>query len=242
MVEYFNTHNFIVHISIDGENSARDLSIVPNWDKIRKIKRVGTAITFYKENSDIHEISEYIDSLNVISNKDFLGPSNHFFNFIHSTKKTNIVSNKDLAKQYVIQICTQLEYEFIKFKRTNIFNIFLKSIFRKYVMQETMTGARCCREEEFAIDVAGNILPCSYTSESIGTIFEKIDWDKVSERYVPSKCKKCELFNICGNYCLADITELECYIMKKINKHFNKLMIKYDIPYETFKDLEGRCK
>lgn len=83
-----------------------------------------------------------------------------------------------------------------------------------------------------SLDVAGNILPCPYMAKSVGTIFEPVNWNKLKVECAKPECLTCELYQVCGCYCHVDITGFECYIMKKVNAHFHKLMDKYNITYD----------
>ena len=238
IVDFCNQHRFKFFISLDGENSTRDLSKPIQWDLIKQLRQCGTAVTFYRENQDIRKT---LNSLNLVKEKyltisDWMWSS--YPNFVHSTEKTGALSDRALADSYVSQM-TELAEEAFKLHKEGKTVGFLGRLFIDYVKLSRANGVRCCSDMYISILADGTICSCPYTLDKVGDIFhlDEIDWDEIKEKYCRESCKTCELFDVCKNYCLANITDDECYIMKKMHKNMVKLMEKYNISYEEFDEI-----
>lgn len=241
IVNFCNKHRIMVNISIDGINTTRDISKPIQWEYISKLWLSTSVVTFYEETKDIRKS---LESLNEIKRKYLtVKPSiwSSFPNFVHSTKKTGILSTKELAKDYVLQM-TQLADEafniYVTISKRQYMSIFLKRIFSTFIEIKNTNGIACCNENNICILADGTICACTYTYEKVGSIFnlEEIDWNKIKNDYIHEKCKTCSIFNICRNKCCVEITDNLCYIMREMNKNIKELMEKYDISYYEYKE------
>ena len=239
MVEWFNRYHLHYAISLDGIHTTRDMSKPIQWDLIKKLRRVGTAVTFYKENSNIRETLA-----SLIEYKKKYMPSmpadiySSFPNFVHSTAQTGILSNKELADSYISQVVEILEETMQLFKEGKNTG-FLDSAYMHFMHERDCNGIRCVNDVFVPMLADGTICACPYTFEKIGDIFhvDEIDWQKIKEKYTIKKCLSCDLFSICGNYCCMNITDDECYIMHQIHDKMKTLMQKYNITVEELRNL-----
>ena len=237
IVDFCNQYNFFFHISLDGIHTTRDTSKPICWDLIKQLRFCGTAVTFYKENSNILET---LNSLNDIKrNYLTVGPAiwSSFPNFVHSTSKTGILSDRALADSYIAQLTIMLRRAIWIYKERNGHTtIFLKRAFHEFVQKKSMNGVFCCNDESIAILADGTICVCPYTYEKAGDVFhlDKIDWNIIKDLYTKETCKTCELFHVCGNRCCMDVTDNQCYIMRNMHKNFVEIMKKNGITYEEF--------
>lgn len=239
IVQFCNQYHFMVSISMDGIGSTRDLSKPIQWDLIKKLSCTGTAVTFYRETSNIRES---LESLNEVKEKyltaiPFIWSS--FPNFVHSTDRTGILSDAALAKSYVEQL-TELADEafgnYVNLMERKSMPAFLKRIFLEFVQVKKTNGVACCNEGKVCILADGTICACPYTYKKVGDIlrFDDIDWDKIKAEYTHEKCRECPIFNVCRNRCCMEVTENQCYIMKQMNRNILGLMEKYQISYDEF--------
>ena len=241
IVDFCNQYKFLYFISLDGIDTTRDMSKPILWDLIKQLKSCATTVTFYRENQNIQKT---LESLNDIKKLYLTAPAwiySSFPNFVHSTEKTGILSDKELADSYIKQMTTIAEKAFILYKNNRVTG-FLKSLFINFVKKKGFHGIRCCNDTYVPILADGTICACPYTFDRVGDIFhlDEIDGDKIKTDFTKKECASCELFDICGNYCCKEIIDSECYIMKKIHKNILDLMNKYDITYdELYKSLSN---
>ena len=238
IVDYCNEHRIAVSISMDGTNTTRDTSKPVQWEQIKKLWLCYTAVTFYKETSNIRES---LESLNEVKEKyltvrPFIWSS--FPNFVHSTEKTGALSDRALAESYVAQMTELAEESFdLYVKSGGIFvTAFFRRLFTEFIKVKKTRGVACCNNGRISMLADGTICVCPYTYEKIGDIFhfDDIDWDNVKADYTHEKCKVCPIFNVCRNRCCMEITDNQCYIMREMNKNIKGLMEKYGVSYEEF--------
>lgn len=237
-IMFLNQYNCQIILSYDGEDSERDLSITPNYKLFSKLKQSGPiASLVYNKNMDLRKLSNDIRNFRINNNLvKFVKNTGAFFpNFVHQTKDN---PNKDITKDTVIEYCKQLaillEEDMINYKNGNNINqlgILECLTFIKFKKKEYENGFSCCNESMLNLTIEGNFLLCPYGSIKVGDIYNGIDWNLVNS-YKPDRCKKCELWDICRNQCIANVTDNECYIYKVIYKHYKKLLKKYDIKEE----------
>lgn len=237
IVDFCNKHEIYCYISIDGINSARDVSKSVRWDLIRRLWFCGHGVTIYRENQNIRETLESLTPIKerYLTVKPDIWSS--FPNFVHSTSKTGLLSDRKLAVSFVRQI-TELTKEALElFKNKGIMTMFLKSAYSRYVKETQIFGVNCCNDTFVAVLADGTVCVCPYTFEKVGDLFhlDEIDWKLIHKKYTRPACSSCSLFNVCGNYCCANITDDECYIMRALNKNIISLMQEYNI---TSDDLE----
>ena len=233
IVDFFNAYNFYVFISLDGLHSTRDNSKPIRWDLIRKLRHSGTAVTFYRENANIRAT---LESLNTLKSRYLTFPAtiySSFPNFVHSTAGTGKISDRQLADSYIAQISEILEEAFVLFKKGQSTG-FIESAFMRFVQNHNYHGIHCANAKYFPLLADGTICSCPYTFDKIGDIFhlDAIDWDAVKQKYSRLQCSSCKLFSICGNSCCMNITDDECYIMRKLYQVMLHYMDIYDVSYD----------
>lgn len=233
IVDFCNSHNFHVFISLDGKNSTRDDSSPIRWDLIRSLKRCDTAVTVYRENMDIRGT---LGSLNGLKRRYLTSAPtvfSSFPNFVHSTSKSGALSDRGLAESYVNQVAELSEEAFRIYKDGDL-TPFLENLFARFVKVRDSRGIHCCNDYYVSVLADGRICVCPYTFEVIGDIFrfDDIDWDKVREKYSRPGCRSCGLFGVCGNCCCMNVTDDECYIMKALHGNTVRLMEKHGVTYE----------
>ena len=80
IVNFCNQHKIKVAISLDGLRSTRDMSKPIPWDLVKQIWSCGTAVTFYKENSDIFKsLTSMLPILLLCKANTFLPTASHIF-------------------------------------------------------------------------------------------------------------------------------------------------------------------
>lgn len=234
IVNFINQYNFFVGISLDGIHSVRDISKPIPWDLIKQLKLSGAVVTFYKENQNIRET---LTSLNILK-KQYLSivPTiwSSFPNFVHSTSKTGILSDKALADSYIQQMTALFEEALQIYKQKSVIVPFLKRSFEEFVKVKINKGVFCCNDAKLLLLADGTICICPYTYEIVGDIFhlDELNWDKIRNTYSRPQCKSCNLFTVCGNRCCQDITDNQCYIMRQMNSNLMSLMEQYNVSYE----------
>ena len=232
IVDFCNQYRFFFYISADGLGSTRDESKPIRWDLIKQLKFSAVTTTFYKENANIRKTLESLNGVkeNVTVDSDIYSS---FPNFVHSTHKTGVLSDRALADSYINQMA-EIADEALRLYKNGKRNEFVEGLFARFVKRRKLNGIRCCNDRYVSVLVDGTVYACPYVLEKIGDIFhlDEIDWKAVKEKYTRKGCSTCELFEVCGNSCWANITDDECYIMKKMHKIVVDLMKKYDISYE----------
>ena len=235
IVDFCNQYNFLFHISMDGIDSTRDMSKPVKWELIKQLKFCGTAVTFYKENSDIRKtlksLNEYKEKYLSINSAIW----SSFPNFVHSIN--TVLSDKELADLYIVQMTDLIKDAVQIYKKNNKHaTIFLKRAFNEFVKVKSMNGVFCCRDNNILMLADGTVCSCPYTFNKIGDIFHlnDINWNEIKERYSRNSCKRCDIFTVCGNRCHEDITDNLCYVMKNLHKNFMDIMEENNISYDEF--------
>ena len=236
IVDFCNQYKFYFYISMDGIHSTRDTSKPIPWDLVKQLNFCSTGVTIYKENQNVIET---LESLNEIKSKYltvFPAVWSSFPNFVHSTSKTGLLSDREMAKNYVEQMTLLTKQAIEIYKKENKATIFLKRVFNEFVRKKDMNGVFCCNDKSLSILADGTICVCPYTYDIAGHIFQlnKIDWEKIKEQYTRPSCKSCDIFHVCGNRCCKDITDNQCYVNRKMYENITKLMKEYDISYKEF--------
>ena len=237
IVDFCNAYHVRFGISVDGINSTRDKSKNIQWDLISKLQTVGIATTIYNENQNIKET---LASLTQYKKQyTFLDPDiwSSFPNFVHSTKDTGILSSHEFAISYINQMIEMIDEALILFKKGN-YTPFLRRCFEIYCKGEPGIGVRCCSESNICMLANGDICSCPYTLDKVGDIFHftELDFKKIQDKYMRPACKTCDIFSICKNFCCANITEDECYVMKQMHSNMKTLMKQHSVSYKELNE------
>ena len=239
IVDFANRHNMKFAVSLDGVGSTRDASRPIRWDLVKELKFCGTACVFYRENSDIFKS---LSSLNGIK-RDYLSVKpvifSSFPNFVHSTRNTGSLSDRELADSYVVQMTAMVKRAFGIYKENGGHGtFFLGRCFNQFVRRKRMNGVNCCRDTNILMLVDGTVCACPYTLVKVGDIFhlDDIDWGKVKETYSREECKDCGIYDVCGNSCCMEVTDNQCYIMRRMNRNMLALMEANGVSYGELAD------
>lgn len=243
MVEFFNRYKTYVYVSYDGELGARD-KCDPKYKIIGKLKHNGLAVTVYRSNMDLTKLERDVAILQEKNKLSCWKRGQFFPNFAHQTNLSpNPALTKEIAQQYVVQFGRKLELECIALKNGTpmrklclLGGVLLKWFYRRDYVQ----GVRCCNPNIENLTLAGDFLLCPYNTKTVGNIYTGIDYALV-DSHKPDRCRSCELWDICKNPCIENITEHECYIFKTLYKHFRKLMDKYGLDDKALRQEILRC-
>lgn len=234
IVNFCNQYNISVNISYDGQFGQRD-AILPDMRQVKKLNKIGIASVCYHENMNIQQMDIDIRLFLKQNNIKFGNYSRLIPAFVHQTTYApNIETTREDAKSYVQQIAPLIELGIIHYKNTdNILSLDRAFRFiRRYLKQGPFDkGVVCCNPHHFSMAIDGRFILCPYENKYVGDIYTGIDWDKV-QSYIPNRCKKCDLYPICGGNCIANITDNECYIFRCLYRHYKKLLKKYHIDEE----------
>lgn len=233
MVSFFNSWNFKIIVSYNGENSLRDNSLPVRYDLISKIDNNDLAI-LYENNANIFSLSQ--DVLNLRSKYNLTHKESQYFwfNFYHQTANAPIELRTSYIFDYCNALAIKLECEFQDYINSHrVWNYYpvIGNSFNKWIRRKNYQGIKCLNPNNISLTISGDFLLCPYGDIKVGDIYTGIDWNKV-ESYIPERCKNCPQWGSCMNTCIANITENECYISKVMYKHFYKLMAKYNVTYE----------
>ena len=239
MLANFKYYKFLFFVSVDGRDSTRDMSIPIKWDLIKDLRFCGTAVTFYRENSNILDAMASLDVLKekYLTIEPWMFSS--FPNFVHSTSKVGKnASDLKLVNDYLCQMEVLAKEAFVLYK-SGIVTGFLRRLFRSFVLRKNYVGVRCCNNTYFSILADGSITVCPYTKDIVGSVFdlEAVDWDLVSFKFLKDGCKDCDLLSICGNYCCKNVTNHECLIMKHMHHVMVLLMGQFDVSYDELQEI-----
>lgn len=227
-VDWLNQHNFLVIISFDGFEGERDTALSPKWEIAKQLKHLGLSVCCYPGNMDFHKIAQDITilkeqyDLKNIETESFL---NHI-NFPHQTRYApNVLVTKKQAEEYIYQYLRLLEIPFKAYMQgTPLDRIFLlKRALKRWVVPKTYKGCVCCNDVTHSLTIDGRFMFCPYGNQFVGDIETGIDFNRVNE-LIPDRCKDCELWNVCRNTCVANITTHECYITQQMNRLLNELI------------------
>ena len=236
IVDFCNEYKIEVGFSYDGDDGSRDGVGLIQYNLLNQIQKLTISSVISHDNTDIEQIIKNLrrDARNMGLDKyadvDYLYPA-----FLHQTTYSpNIGTTKDDARQYITQIGHSLQFgalDYIQHNETN--NLYVLFYFVRHFCNHPLyqTGCRCCHPNNYAIRIDGKILLCPYGDKIVGDIYQGVDWNLV-ESYIPDRCKTCDLFPICGNTCVANITDNECYIFRCLYRHYKKLLKKYHIDEE----------
>ena len=236
MADFFNGYDMRFAISYDGEESGRDDALPIQWDVVRKIKNFGFATALSNPDKHIREISE--DIKKVLKAHDIhrsYPPEFIKVNFIHQTKDApNILFTKAVADRYCDEVLVQLEKVIALFsmdpKRykslaVNLLGPWIKD--RSYIEH----GLMCCNPRMLNVNLDGTMNLCPYGGRVVGDIEHGIDWGLV-DSLVPERCRKCEYWTRCACSCVANVTDHECHIHKRMVPAVLALAKKYGVAEE----------
>lgn len=238
MVDFFNQYRVYACVSYDGENGERD-ECDPRYKIISKLKNNGLSVTVYNSNMDFDKLSNDIAVLQEKNGLHCWYKGQFFPNFAHQTDVSpNPNLTREFAQQYVVQLARLLECECISLKAgANVKKLpILSGVLKRWFYKRNYEhGVRCCNPNIEIMTLAGDFLLCPYNTIKVGDIYTGINYDLV-DSYKPERCKSCELWDICKNPCIMNITDNECYIFKTLYKHFLKLVKKYNLNTDALRE------
>lgn len=238
MVGFFNQYDTYVCVSYDGEEGNRD-KCDPKYKIISKLKNNGLSVTVYNSNMNFEKLFWDIASLQEKNDLHSYYRGQFFPNFAHQTALSPSADlTKKQAQEYVVQFARQLECECIALNGgENIRKLPLLSgvLKRWFFKRNYKNGVRCCNPNIENMTISGDFLLCPYNTIKVGDIYTGIDYALV-DSYKPERCKSCELWDICKNPCIMNITDNECYIFKTLYKHFLKLVKKYNLDTDALRE------
>lgn len=243
IVEYLNENNFTVLVSYDGENGARDSAIEPRWDMVSKLKKTGLSVCCYPGNMDFAKIGSDIEQLKVkheLRNIPTFGYLQSV-EFPHQTEyATNeLVSDKEV-EDYLQQTQLQLLFMFEQYATgAPLDGLFLlKKCLKKWWIKKDYQGCRCCNPMAHAVTIDGRFMLCSYGNTFVGDINSGIDFEKVAKA-IPKRCQTCELWDVCKNTCVANVTENECKIAHAMNAFLETTIDTYNVRERLERDIQS---
>lgn len=225
IVDFLNLHGFYISFSFDGFNGNREGS--PDFSVLPQFKKHGLAVTVYKGNLNFTSLVNDVSLLH-----ESFGVRNSFFpNFIHQTISSPNLDMVDdnSVRDYVVFVGKKLEVDFISYvSGSDVSQLpFLKNLLEWFSVKN-FRGVRCCSERILNLTLSGDFLLCPYGTTIVGNVYDGVDWDLV-ESFKPERCKTCNLWNICQNRCIANITDRECKIFKVLYGHYLRLLKKYNL-------------
>ena len=231
MIKFCNKYNIRVAFSYDGQNSKRD-PVLPDYERIKKLKNIGTSSVFYHGNTNIRQMENDLHRLGEIYDIDSCKRTITFLPaFVHQTKNApNSDTTKEDAKSYILQVGRLLEFGLMQYDKEQKYSLGAAFNFiRHYLNHKPYTiGCRCCNPNNVSLAIDGRFILCPYGNDFVGDIYIGVNWAAV-EAHIPDKCKKCALRQYCGTSCAAQITDNECYIFRCLYRHYKKLLKKYNI-------------
>lgn len=229
MVDFFNNYNTVFAVSYDGEDSSRDSSLPIKWDTLKKLKQLGTSVVYSNPNKTFKEITDDIAKLGL----PITDPELVKIGFVHQTKDApNIMFTRKVAERYCDECLNQIEKALVLYEMhpktyrrafQTLINPWLR--YRDYLGSDSIL---CCNRYLFNAGLDGTLYLCPYGGIEVGSIETGVNWNKIKS-YIPERCHKCSCRKTCGCSCVANITEHECYIHKKMFERITELLKKYGI-------------
>lgn len=234
-VDFCNKYNIITAVSIDGGDSKRDLSKLPNYDAVAKIGVNGVSSVFCHGNTDLERMITDARRIGKAYGMMCGISVTNVPAFVHQTEYSpNEETTREDAQSYAAQFGRLIEHGFLNYEPTgSIYSLHAAHAFiRHYINHDPYeVGCRCCNPKNVSLTIDGRFLLCPYGEKFIGDIYTGVDWGLV-ESYIPERCKGCKFRPICGCSCVANITENECYIFRVLYRHYKKILKKYHINEE----------
>ena len=224
-IKWINDNKIAYGISYDGEDNLRGFT--PDFSRVRLIENftgVSTVVSAKFNYGDFYDdLKKAID----ISGKNLLSLPN----FIHQTKESENVDlvDKETVEKYICFVCKEMEYEYSLYKKgdAGFYSLpFIKLFTQTLNIIKTIPdndGFKCCNKSMVHLTMEGDFMLCAYGDIKVGNIYKGIDWNLVN-LYKPERCKKCDLWSVCRNTCIANITDNECMIFKSIYGYYKKLV------------------
>ena len=235
IVRFLNVHGFAVGISYDGTDTGREYPDDSKIELYAAIKKKGISSVFFKRNSPLIELAqEFYD----FTHKTSILNTAYYPAFIHQTAiNPNMeLVDTDTIHKYIehMNFVNELQIKRFLYNPDAASRSIMMRIGERYNKNLYKKGFECCNENNMMMTASGDFMLCPYGSTKVGDIYKGIDWDLV-ESFKPQRCRECELFEMCGNTCISNITENECYIYRKTYEHFLKICDKYGIVPQELK-------
>lgn len=225
IVEWLNANNVNVLVSFDGVNSKRDTTVPIKWELVAKLKNAALVVCCYPGNMDFGAIAQQIDSIrkNYGINKNLPGAL-HQISFPHQTAYApNSDITIDDVSAYVGQVQLQILCALELLANGVPFDKlwFLKNVVEKWLTPKHYEGFACFNENNLHVTLDGRFLLCPYDHSYVGDIYNGVDWGLVKS-YEPTRCKTCQIKDVCKTTCVANITANECIIAKEMHAFLKK--------------------
>lgn len=238
ITDWLSENNIQYCVSFDGinEHSNRDCLQPIRWDYISKLKSVQMS-SYNSANNDIFTLQDDIFGVRNTYNVKSLPPPDFVnLNFIHEVETApNASKTMDDVKEYLKTYSHFIELQIIKFKMgCNGSDMFaLRSAVNKWLVKKNYTwGVQCSNQKKLTVTLDGRFLRCPYTPSYYGDIYKGYDIEK-AEGQIPTKCKRCEIYEYCRNTCIENKTAHECYIAKKMHKFLKMMEEKHSLDLVT---------
>ncbi len=214
---FFKNNDFIVSVSLDGDEKSHNKNRIIN-STIGSFEKVMNGINILRKHSINPPIistvtqSTYIDG---VRNFDFF-VKNGFTEIKYSPVYDSVSDNFSISDERWSQFLINILNRWLEIKNPNIKVREIDEILMWFAGTTiSLCANRGMCAKWISIDEQGNVYPCEYlrSTNSYGNIqtthlkdifISPAYMDFVKKiNYIPSRCQKCKLFNICHNGCPA---------------------------------------
>lgn len=225
--------NIMLGVSYDGQSSRRDDALPIRWDSLHHLKHhFGISTCWSNPKRSFREVlSDITETLKTHNLPVMWGGDFYKINFLHQTTDApNVFATTKVADRFCEESALQLEKLFylLSLGFRGLEGTTANLVGRWHQPKIFEKGCACCNENTFNVNLDGSISLCPYGMKKIGSIDEGIDWNAVEEA-VPKRCRGCEYWSICGCSCVANVTDHECRINRKMIPIVRELAEKYSV-------------